>query len=119
MNRIIPSYRIAGLALAGLLLAGGVGLAVARQPGPAAHSQSVGPAGTDPRVTYATFHSASLDKDVNYAVLLPASYNKDAKRRYPVLYFLHGMNGNEREFERRGVAATVEKMETAGKIGEV
>jgi len=116
MNRIIRSYRVAGLALAAMLLSIAVGFGLNRQAG--AGPQGGAPPGTDPRVTYATFHSAALNKDVNYAILLPASYNKESKRRYPVLYFLHGMNGNEREFERRGVAATVEKMEAGGKIGE-
>jgi S-formylglutathione hydrolase FrmB len=35
-----------------------------------------------------------------------------------VLYFLHGMFGNEGEFQRRGVAAAVAKMREEGKIGE-
>ena len=43
-------------------------------------------------------------------VYLPPSYARETNRRYPVLYFLHGMNGNEAEFERRGVAAAVEKL---------
>src|SRR5215470_4679691 len=118
MNRLIPSYRVAALGLAAMVLSAAIGLALTRQTGPAPGPQAGTQPGTDPRVTYGTFHSAALDKDVNYAILLPASYNKDAKRLYPVLYFLHGMNGNEREFERRGVAATFEKMESAGKIGE-
>jgi S-formylglutathione hydrolase FrmB len=35
-----------------------------------------------------------------------------------VLYFLHGMFGNEGEFQRRGVAASVNKMRQDGKIGD-
>lgn len=122
MNNRIPSYRAAVRALSTILICAGLGLAGFKRP--SGHTDSSpkaqvgGQQGADSRVTYATFHSASLDRDLNYAVLLPASYNKDTKRRYPVLYFLHGMNGNEREFERRGVAAAVEKMEADGKIGE-
>jgi len=43
------------------------------------------------------FHSAILSSSVRYCVFLPASYSSpDAKvRRYPVLYLLHGLGGNE------------------------
>ena len=112
------SYGASRFALAAILMCAAFVLACPGQTGPGAGPQSGLSPGADSRVTYASFHSASLDKDLNYAILLPDSYNKDTKRRYPVLYFLHGMNGSEREFERRGVAAAVEKMESAGKIGE-
>jgi enterochelin esterase family protein len=118
MKKKTQSYRASGFALAAILLCAAAVFAISRQTGPGPRPQGGAPVAPDPRVTYAAFHSASLDKDLNYAVLLPESYNKDTKRRYPVLYFLHGMNGNERDFERRGVAAAVEKLETDGKIGE-
>lgn len=70
-------------------------------------------------VEYGSLSSASLGRDLNYAVQLPPSYQKDTRRRYPVLYFLHGMNGNEGEFERRGVAAAISKLRSDGKIGEL
>src|ERR1051325_1446829 len=70
-------------------------------------------------VEYNSLQSASLGKELKFAILLPPSYKTDTKRRYPVLYFLHGMNGNEHEFERRGVAAAVNKMREEGKIGEM
>src|SRR5260370_3013884 len=43
------------------------------------------------------FRSAILSSSVRYCVFLPASYSSpDAKaRRYPVLYLLHGLGGNE------------------------
>lgn len=69
-------------------------------------------------VQYASLQSPSLERELKYAVQLPPSYERETKRRYPVLYFLHGMNGNEREFERRGVAEAVAKMRSEGKIGE-
>lgn len=69
-------------------------------------------------VEYGSLQSPSLGKELKFAIQLPPSYQADTKRRYPVLYFLHGMNGNEREFERRGVAAAISKMREEGKIGE-
>lgn len=85
----------------------------AQEPAPAqaAPAQDVG-------VQYASLQSAALGRELKFAVQLPPSYERDSKRHYPVLYFLHGMNGNEREFERRGVAAAVAKMRGEGKIGE-
>jgi S-formylglutathione hydrolase FrmB len=43
------------------------------------------------------FRSAILHSSVRYCVFLPANYSSpDAKtRRYPVLYLLHGLGGNE------------------------
>src|SRR5215468_3714339 len=115
---MIRSNAAAGRAVTAIAILVGLGFAnpghSVGQTGPAPGSQT----GMDSRIKYSTFHSASLERDLNYAVLLPASYDKETKRRYPVLYFLHGMNGNEREFERRGVAAAVEKLEANGKIGE-
>jgi S-formylglutathione hydrolase FrmB len=69
-------------------------------------------------VEYGSLQSASLGKELKFAIQFPPSYQSDTKRRYPVLYFLHGMFGNEREFERRGVAAAISKLRDEGKIGE-
>jgi S-formylglutathione hydrolase FrmB len=85
-----------------------------------AATQSSAPAQTPPtsRVEYGSLPSAALGKELKFAIQFPPSYDTDSKRRYPVLYFLHGMNGNEREFERRGVAAAISRMRDEGKIGE-
>jgi S-formylglutathione hydrolase FrmB len=69
-------------------------------------------------VEYGSLPSPSLGKELKFAIQLPPSYHTDANRRYPVLYFLHGMFGNEGEFQRRGVAAAVGKLRDEGKIGE-
>jgi S-formylglutathione hydrolase FrmB len=73
---------------------------------------------TESGIEYKSLQSAALGKDLKYAVMLPPSYKTDAKRRYPVLYFLHGMFGNEGEFERRGVAAKIASLRDQGLIGE-
>ena len=69
-------------------------------------------------VEYASLQSPALGKELKFAIVLPPSYGTESKRKYPVLYFLHGMNGNEHEFERRGVAAAISKLRDEGKIGE-
>jgi putative tributyrin esterase len=70
------------------------------------------------RVEYGSLQSASIGKELKFAVQFPPSYDSDTRRRYPVLYFLHGLNGNERDFENRKVAAAISKMREEGKIGE-
>lgn len=40
-------------------------------------------------------HSASLGHEVGYVVYTPEGYSEKAKKRYPVIYFLHGAGGNE------------------------
>ncbi|MFY9609644.1 MAG: alpha/beta hydrolase-fold protein [Blastocatellia bacterium] len=92
-----------------------------RQSGaPSAPAQSSqGPAlPADPSVQYASLQSGALGKELKFAIQFPPSYERDTRRRYPVLYFLHGMFGNEGEFQRRGVAAAVAKLRDEGTIGE-
>ena len=69
-------------------------------------------------IEYSSLTSAALGHELKYAVMLPPSYKTDTKRRYPVLYFLHGMFGNEGEFERRGVAAKIASLRDQGLVGE-
>lgn len=42
-----------------------------------------------------SFHSQHADAEVGVNVLLPPGYQDEPSRRYPVLYFLHGLKGNE------------------------
>jgi S-formylglutathione hydrolase FrmB len=46
--------------------------------------------------------SKILGKQVPYCTLLPPSYDADTTRRYPILYFLHGLGDNEQSFVRSG-----------------
>ena len=45
---------------------------------------------------YQTFSSKVLGHDVSYLVSLPPGYDHETTKRYPVIYWLHGMNGNQR-----------------------
>ena len=47
-----------------------------------------------PGVEHGVLHSASMDQEVGYNVYLPAGY-AESKRKYPVIYFLHGAGGTE------------------------
>ncbi len=46
--------------------------------------------------------SKVLARAVPYCVLLPPSYDEQKARRYPVLYFLHGLGDNEQMFLHSG-----------------
>jgi S-formylglutathione hydrolase FrmB len=49
-----------------------------------------------------TVQSTILARKVPYCILLPPSYDEDATRRYPVLYFLHGLGENEQVLTNSG-----------------
>jgi S-formylglutathione hydrolase FrmB len=115
---IVMQLAIGVLSIIITLVANAAACLTTRQAPPQqqAAAQTVTPA---EGVEYGSFQSASLGKELKFAIQLPPSYKTDTKRRYPVLYFLHGNNGNEVEFQRRGVAAAVNRLREAGKIGEM
>ena len=52
-------------------------------------------------VRVATFDAPSLGVRKHYLVYLPASYATERSRRYPVVYYLHGADGNEADWVSR------------------
>jgi endo-1,4-beta-xylanase len=48
-----------------------------------------------PNVEHKTFRSDSMNVDVGYNIYLPPGYAAAPDRRYPVIYWLHGLGGNE------------------------
>src|SRR5258708_3487219 len=48
-----------------------------------------------------TFHSSALDRDWAYTIYLPSGYRADGPR-LPVLYLLHGNNGNATDWITQG-----------------
>ena len=70
------------------------------------------------RVQYKTFRSELLDRQVSYALYLPPSYD-NSERKYPVVFFLHGANENERRWSTRGrTDIMLDRMVEAGEMGE-
>jgi S-formylglutathione hydrolase FrmB len=92
--------RLAGLLFLGLLTA------------VSAHSQE--------RADCRAFHSALLRSAVRYCVYLPASYSSaDAKaRKYPVLYLLHGLGGNEQSIALDGEWTSLQDLRRQNMVGE-
>jgi len=47
-------------------------------------------------ITHKTYKSTAMNVDIGYNIFLPSDYNSSTER-YPVVYHLHGMGGNEFE----------------------
>ena len=54
------------------------------------------------RVEEHTVKSEVLGTERNYTVYLPAGYDIDKEKHYPVLYLLHGMDGTNKDWYDRG-----------------
>jgi len=62
--------------------------------------------------------SRVLGRPVAYCVLLPPGYDADKNRRFPVLYFFHGLGDNEQMFLHAGGFSLVEDLWERGELGE-
>src|SRR5579864_9597516 len=62
--------------------------------------------------------SRILGRSVPYCVILPPGYGEDANRRYPVLYYLHGLGDNQQMFVRSGGFNLVEELWDRHQIGD-
>jgi enterochelin esterase-like enzyme len=69
-------------------------------------------------VKHATFNSPSMNLDVGYCIYLPPSYPKESRRRYPVVYYLHGGRpGGETKSVR--LATQLHKHIASGDVAEM
>ncbi|MCB1121494.1 MAG: alpha/beta fold hydrolase [Verrucomicrobiae bacterium] len=50
-----------------------------------------------PLMQYEVFFSPTLRKNASYTIYLPPGYDKEMKKHYPVIYWLHGRGGNQRD----------------------
>jgi S-formylglutathione hydrolase FrmB len=85
----------------------GAALACAVLAGPAAAApdpQLVATKHLDPRLQELTLRTPELARPTHVRVLLPAGYASHPKRRYPVLYLLHGASGNQTDWTTQGQA---------------
>jgi S-formylglutathione hydrolase FrmB len=80
-------------------------LALAATPAAAAPDpQLLGTKQIDPRLSELTLRSPELAAPTHVRVLLPAGYRSHPKRRYPVLYLLHGASGDQTDWTTKGQA---------------
>ena len=68
---------------------------------------------------YKAFQSKLLGREIRYGVYLPPSYATSPVKKYPVLYFLHGLFEDETRWSSRGGTDQImDRMIADGKIGE-
>ncbi len=71
------------------------------------------------QVEYKSYASKVLGRDLKYGVYLPPSYATSPAKKYPVLYFLHGLFEDETRWSSRGQTDQImNRMIAEGKIGE-
>jgi S-formylglutathione hydrolase FrmB len=71
------------------------------------------------QVEYKSYTSKVLGRDLKYGVYLPPSYAASPAKKYPVLYFLHGLFEDETRWSTRGQTDQImNRMIAEGKIGE-
>ena len=95
-------------------MAGGALVAVIARPESTADATAV-------RVSAATlgeetFWSPSLGRQMAYVVYLPPGYATSPNHRYPVLYMLHGLGGNQESWRSDGLFSTAVGLMQQGAI---
>jgi S-formylglutathione hydrolase FrmB len=70
------------------------------------------------RAECSVIKSEILARPVRYCAYLPASFDKDNTRHYPVLYYLHGLGDNEQSLLNSGGWDLISELRSQGKIGE-
>lgn len=70
------------------------------------------------RVDCSVLNSRILKGPVRYCVLLPPTYDPHPARRYPVLYFLHGLGNNEQTLFNSGGWSVIEDLRRQHRIGD-
>jgi S-formylglutathione hydrolase FrmB len=68
------------------------------------------------RVECNSIPSRILARPVPYCIVLPASFDADKARTFPVLYFFHGLGDNEQFFVHSGAWNLVEDMREKGEL---
>jgi len=68
------------------------------------------------RVECNSVPSKILARSVPYCIVLPASFDTDKTKRFPILYELHGLGDNEQFFVHSGLWNLVEDLRESGKL---
>jgi len=69
------------------------------------------------RVDCSALESRILHRAVRYCVMLPPGYGSDSQKKYPILYFLHGLGENEQTLLRSGGWDVIQDLEQQKKVG--
>ena len=60
-----------------------------------------GSSSAQPRIEDGSYHSDAVNGTLHYAIALPPGYDK-GRKRYPVVYFLHGLPANDQAYKGIG-----------------
>lgn len=72
----------------------------------------------DSRVECGSLDSKVIHRTMRYCALLPPSYDTDQQKKFPVLYFLHGLGDNEQSLVNMGGWNVIEELREKRKIGD-
>jgi S-formylglutathione hydrolase FrmB len=70
------------------------------------------------RAECSVIQSVLLSRPVRYCAYLPASFDQDKTRQFPVLYYLHGLGDNEQSLLNMGGWDLIDDLRRQGKIGD-
>jgi S-formylglutathione hydrolase FrmB len=70
------------------------------------------------RLDCSAFSSKILRRDVRYCVMLPSGYEKEPTKKYPILYFLHGLGENEQTLVNSGGWGLIQDLRQQHKVGD-
>ncbi len=68
------------------------------------------------RVECSALSSTTLGREVRYCALLPPAYDAQPRRRFPVLYWLHGLGQDEQALVDTGGWTIVEELRKQGEL---
>ncbi len=67
-----------------------------------------------------TIHSEVLNADIPYNIYLPANYDTDTNKKYPILYLFHGITGTNQDwFDRGHLKDVMDQLAAAGETCEM
>jgi S-formylglutathione hydrolase FrmB len=70
------------------------------------------------RIDCGAMNSRILKRAVRYCVYIPEGYDSSATRRYPLLYFLHGLGDNEQTLFNSGGWTLIDDLRHQHKLGD-
>lgn len=76
------------------------------------------PAAAQGRIDCSSMQSKILQRAVRYCAMLPPSYETEHDRKYPILYFLHGLGQNEQALMMGGGWGLIEDLRQHHTIGD-
>jgi len=76
------------------------------------------PAHSQGRAECSVIKSEILAHSVRYCAFLPASFDQDKTKKFPVLYYLHGLGDNEQSLLNLGGWDMIEELRRQHKVGD-